>query len=203
MSEIIPLNVLNYNTTHVGKKTMKTNHIRYKGIALATVVILLIPWVAMQFTDEVVWDLGDFIIMGFLLFGTGLMYEFISKQVGSARYRIAVGVGLLGMFLLVWVNGAVGIIGSENNNANMMYMGVPIVGIIGGIMVRFRVQEMARVMFITALAQALVPIIALIIWQPMSWGAAGMLGVFILNAFFVSLFLGSAWLFRYAARDFS
>jgi hypothetical protein len=77
------------------------------------------------------------------------------------------------------------------------------VGIIGGIMVRFRVQEMARVMFITALAQALVPIIALIIWQPMSWGAAGMLGVFILNAFFVSLFLGSAWLFRYAARDFS
>ena len=180
---------------------MKTNHIRYKGIALATVVILLIPWVAMQFTDEVVWDLGDFIIMGFLLFGTGLMYEFISKQVGSARYRIAVGVGLLGMFLLVWVNGAVGIIGSENNNANMMYMGVPIVGVIGAITVRFRVQKMARVMFITALAQALVPIIALIIWQPKSWGAAGMFGVFVLNAFFVALFLGSAWLFRYAARD--
>lgn len=182
-------------------KAMKTEYIRYKSIVLATMVILLTPWVAMQFTDEVVWGLGDFIIMGFLLFGTGLMYEFVSKQVGSARYRIAVGVGLFGMFLLIWINLAAGIIGSENNDANMMYFGVIAVGIIGAIIVRFQTEGMARVMFITALVQAFVPIIALIIWHPMSWGAAGVYGVLFLNAFFVALFLGSAWLFRYAAKD--
>jgi hypothetical protein len=62
---------------------------------------------------------------------------------------------------------------------------------------------MARAMFATALAQMLVPVIALIIWPPqvIPWGAAGVFGVFVLNAFFVMLWVGSALLFRNVARE--
>jgi uncharacterized membrane protein len=52
-------------------------------IALVTAAILAIPLVAMQFTDEVDWGLSDFIIIGALLLGTGLMYELIVKKIGN------------------------------------------------------------------------------------------------------------------------
>jgi hypothetical protein len=45
-------------------------------IVLATAFILLIPLLAMQFTDEVAWDLADFVIIGTLLLGTGLTYGY-------------------------------------------------------------------------------------------------------------------------------
>jgi hypothetical protein len=38
-------------------------------IALATVAVLLIPFFAMQFTNEVSWTQTDFVVMGFLLIG--------------------------------------------------------------------------------------------------------------------------------------
>ena len=185
---------------------MKTGNTTYKAairIALATGFILLLPLLAMQFTNEVVWDLADFIVAGVLLFGTGLTYKLAAIKVGNIVYRSAVGLALTAAFILIWVNGAVGIIGSENNDANLMYGGVLAIGIIGAIIVRFQPYEMARAMFATALAQMLVPVIALIIWPPqvISWGAAGVFGVFVLNAFFVMLWVGSALLFRNATRE--
>ena len=185
---------------------MKTGNTAYKAairLAIATGIILLLPFIAMQFTDEVVWDLADFVAAGVLLFGTGLAYELMARKGGTVAYRAAAGVALATVFLLVWVNGAVGIIGSENNDANLMYFGVIAVGIIGAIMARLQPLGMSRALFVTAFAQALVPVIALIIWQPMCCDAAGVCGVFVLNALFVALFLGSAWLFRKNARDFS
>ncbi|MBU1164202.1 hypothetical protein KKA15_01395 [Patescibacteria group bacterium] len=113
--------------------------------------------------------------------------------------RIAFGVALVAAFLLFWVNGAVGVIGSENNDVNSLYYGVIAVGFIGAVIARFKSRGMARAMFLTALFQLLVPVIALFIWQPTSWGGAGVFGVFILNAFFAILFLSSALLFRRAS----
>ena len=55
---------------------------------------------------------------------------------------------------------------------------------------------MIRRLLATALAQALVPVIALIIWQPTI--TLGVLAVFALNGIFVMLFAGSAFLFRRA-----
>ena len=183
-------------------KVMKTGNTAYKAairLAISTGIILLLPLIAMQYTDEVVWDLADFVVAGVLLFGTGLAYELMARKGGTVAYRAAAGVALATVFLLVWVNGAVGIIGSENNDANLMYFGVLAVGIIGAIIARLQPLGMARALFVTALAQALVPVIALTIWQPTSWGAAGVFGVFVLNAFFVMLLVGSALLFKRAA----
>jgi hypothetical protein len=172
-------------------------------IALATAFILLLPLLAMQFTDEVVWDLADFAVAGVLLFGAGLTYELIARKAGHIAHRSAVGVAVAAALLLVWINLAVGIIGNEGNPANLMYIGVLAVGIIGALIAHLEPRGMARVLFATAGAQMLGPVIALIIWPPQvtSWGAASVVGVFILNAFFATLWLGSALLFRRASAS--
>ncbi len=172
-------------------------------IALATAVILLVPLVAMQFTDEVNWDLSDFIIMGAVLLGIGFTYELVARRSRSTMYRVAFGVGLAALFLLFWMNGAVGIIGNEGQPANLMYGAVFAVGLIGSLMARFKPRGMAHTLFAAALTQMLVPVIALIIWPHVSLGAAGVFGVFIFNGFFVILFVISALLFRRACATVS
>ncbi|MDH3457911.1 MAG: hypothetical protein OER90_13815 [Gemmatimonadota bacterium] len=164
----------------------------------AAALILLLPLVAMQFTDEVNWDVADFALFGALLIGVGVSYELAVRTTGDNAYRAAVGVALAAAFILVWVNGAVGIVGSEDNPANLMYGGVLAVGIIGAIIARFKPHGMARALFATALAQALVAVIALIAGLGSSW--SGPLEIVVLNGFFVALFVGSGLLFQKAAR---
>lgn len=170
---------------------------RIISLVLAVAFMLLLPLLVMQFTDEMAWSRTDFALAGALLVGTALLYGLSMRLTGSIFYRAAVGVALAAALILIWMNLAVGIIGSEGNPANLMYGGVLIVGIIGTIWARFRSREMARAMFATALAQASVPIIALIIWMPPI--TLGVVGVFGLNSFFVILFIGSALLFRRAS----
>lgn len=167
-------------------------------ILIALVFILLVPLIAMQFTEEVVWDFTDFAIAWILLAGTALTYMIATRNTMQTAYRAAVGVALATALILVWMNLAVGLIGSEDNPANLLYAGVLAVGIIGAAIARFQPQGMARALFATAVAQALVPVIALMIWKPAI--TLGVLGVFALNAVFVVLFAGSGLLFRRAAR---
>ena len=188
-------------------------------VALATAFILMLPFLAMQLhlgvsdpggaTEGVAWTPFDFAFAGVLLFGTGLAYELVAKKMSNVAYRAAVGIALASALFLVVVNGAVGIIGSEDNPANLMYAGVLAVGIIGAFIARLKPHGMARALFAMALAQALVAVIALIAVEmdPSVWGEETrmqqpspvfqILGV---NAMFIALFLGSAGLFRTAAR---
>lgn len=74
--------------------------------------ILLIPFTAMLFTEEVNWGLGDFLIMGFLLFGSGVVIELARAKIQDFRYKIA-AIGFIVMcFLLVWAELAVGVFGT-------------------------------------------------------------------------------------------
>ena len=68
------------------------------------------------------------------------------------------------------------------------------VGTIGVLIARFRPHGMARALFAMALAQVLVPVIALIFWKTNF--APGVARVFGLNAFFAMLWIVSALLFR-------
>ena len=81
-------------------------------IVLAVALLLIIPLIAMQFTDEVNWSLFDFIVAGVLLLGTGLMCELVMRKVKKIRFRIAICVLLLIVLLLIWAELAVGIFGS-------------------------------------------------------------------------------------------
>jgi len=78
-------------------------------VTLGTALILLIPLIAMQFTSEMNWDLFDFIVMGALLFGTGLIYEFLIRKLKNQTHRIIAATVLVLLFLLVWADLAVGI----------------------------------------------------------------------------------------------
>jgi hypothetical protein len=172
-------------------------------LVIAVACILLVPFFAMQFTDEVAWDLVDFAVAGTLLLGTGLGFELAMRKTGNTAYRAAVGVALAAALLLVWINLAVGIIGAEENPANLMYFGVFAIGVIGAFIARFQPQGMASAMFATALSQALVPVIALIIWSPQVDSMEALMdvaSVFVLSAFFAMLFAGSALLFRRASH---
>ena len=81
-------------------------------ILIAISVVLLIPFIAMQFTNEVDWSLYDFIIMGVLLYGTGLLCELVMRKVKSVQNRILICAALVFAFLLIWAELAVGIFGS-------------------------------------------------------------------------------------------
>jgi O-antigen/teichoic acid export membrane protein len=115
------------------------------------------------------------------------------------KYRYAIGVALAAASILAWLSLGVGIIGRDGDPANLMYFGVLAVGIIGAIVARFRPHGMARALFVMALAQALVAVIALIFGLGLPWSPPA--EILALNGFFVALFLGAAWLFRDAARE--
>ena len=81
-------------------------------ILLVTASILMVPLVAMQFTNEVAWDGFDFVVAGVLLAGTGLMYEVVTRNVSNSRYRNIAVIALVLALVLVWMELAVGIFGS-------------------------------------------------------------------------------------------
>ena len=164
------------------------------------VLILLLPLIAMLFTDEVAWDETDFAVMGAMLFGACGAYELAARTTRNIAYRSAVGVAVVAAFILIWMNLAVGIIGSEDNPANLMYGGVLAVALLGALLVRFRPHGMARALAATALAQVLVGVIALIAGLG-STGANWPRVIVVLTGFFAALWLISAWLFRKAARQ--
>mgnify|MGYP000052914072 CR=1 FL=1 len=79
------------------------------GLAL----LLLIPALAMQFEAEGVhWTASDFAIMGVLLAALGLGIEASVRRLRNWRSRlIAIGAAL-SVFLLIWVELAVGVFGT-------------------------------------------------------------------------------------------
>lgn len=85
---------------------------RLFGILLTVAFILSIPLVAMQFTREVDWSLSDFVIMGILLTGTGLMVELVIRKIRKPENRFALIAIILILLFLIWAELAVGIFGT-------------------------------------------------------------------------------------------
>lgn len=163
--------------------------------------ILLAPAVAMQLSDEVNWDVGDFVFAGVLVLGAAIAFEVVLRTRENAIYRAAAAVALAAAFMLGWVSAGVGIIGRDGDPANLMYAGVLAVGLGGALLARLRSAGMARAMAATALAQAVVAAIAL--FGRLGYPYSGPLEIVGVTGFFVALWLLSAWLFRKAARGTS
>lgn len=85
---------------------------RFKLILLIVAIILLIPFIAMQFTEEVKWSPFDFIVAGVLLLGTGLMIELVFRKVKKSTTRIAICTVVLLVLFIVWAELAVGVFGT-------------------------------------------------------------------------------------------
>lgn len=76
---------------------------------LMIVGLLLLPWIAMQFTAEVRWTAFDFVVMGALLIGAGLVFELAVWKIRKPQSRLLVALSVVGAVLLMWVEGAVSI----------------------------------------------------------------------------------------------
>lgn len=156
--------------------------------------LLLLPLVAMQFTSEVNWTLSDFVVMGVLLSMVGGAYELTVRVARSNTYVVAAGIAVGTAFLTIWINLAVGIIGDEDNRANIMFVGVLAIAFIGAILAWLEPLRMARAAQVTAAAQAMVGVAALFIApdQPES---------VILSGILAAAWYASGRLFQVAARD--
>jgi dipeptide/tripeptide permease len=89
---------------------MKTKRLIF--ILTTVAILLLIPFIAMQFTNEVAWTISDFVAMGVLLLGTGFLCELVWRKVAKTKHRIILCAVIIGIFLLIWAELAVGIFGT-------------------------------------------------------------------------------------------
>jgi len=85
---------------------------RLKKILICITVILIIPVFGKLFTDDFQWTLPDFIIGAILLYGTGLMIDFILRKIQKISHRIALCGFILFLLISIWAELAVGLIGT-------------------------------------------------------------------------------------------
>lgn len=91
---------------------MNSRNKRLKLILASIPLLLLVPLIAMQFTNEVMWDETDFIVMGMLLLAVGLGVEVVLRKIKSNKKRLLwIGIVLF-LFILIWGELAVGIFGT-------------------------------------------------------------------------------------------
>ena len=157
---------------------------------VAAAALLMLPLIAMRFTGEVNWTASDFVAAGIMLGGAGLGTEFLVRRSSSHAYRIGAVLAILAVFVTVWSNLAVGIIGDEDNPYNLLFFGVILIAVIGMIVARFKAAGMAAAMVMAAIAQAAVGAFGL---------SADMRGG-VLSMGFAGLWLVAAALFWTATR---
>lgn len=160
--------------------------------------LILLPLVAMQFTNEVNWNAADFIAATVMLGSVGLGLELAVRR-GNRAYTIAAALALLASFLSFWFSGAVGIIGNEGEISNLLFVGVIAIALAGSVIALFRPAGMAVAMVVAAVAQAAVPVIASIIGDS-KMSAIWAPEVIILTLVFTAMWLASARLFRDSAQ---
>ena len=163
------------------------------------VALLLAPLVAMRFTSEVNWTASDFIFAGGLFAFIGGAFELAVWASRDRAYRAAAALALLGTFLTIWANLAVGIVGSENNPPNLLFFGALLIGIAMACVGRFRASPMSIATLATAASLGIAFVIAVMqpIDEPFVPHIRESLGTGILAA----LFSASSALFRKAAQE--
>ena len=159
------------------------------------VALLMIPLVA-----HWPWTPSDFIFAGAMFAIVGGLFELAVRASGSWAYRGGAALALATSFLLVWINGAVGIIGDEDNPLNLMFFGVIAAAVIGAIVARFRADGMARAMTVAAAINGLIGI-GVFIADAGATEPPGRFALLVLIEIFAGMWLLSGGLFRKAARS--
>lgn len=165
-------------------------HWRVAGWTMAG-LLLLVPLVAMQFTGKASWTAGDFIYAALLIGLAGIAIELSFRASPDGAYRKGVAAALTASFLIAGANGAVGMIGNEDDPYNLMFFGVIAIALLGSLLSRLRPAGMAWAMLAAGAAQA-------------ALGLGGMQGDMrggILSTLLAGLWLLAAALFRNAARN--
>lgn len=107
------------------------------------------------------WSLFDFLLVFALVAGVALAVTLVMRVSTDMGYRRAAGFALVGAVALFMVTGAVGIIGSAENDANMAYYGLLALGLAGAVLSRLRAQGMMLTLAAMAVGQVAVGAVAL------------------------------------------
>lgn len=75
----------------------------------AIAIILIVPLVAMRFTDEVRWTGQDFLAAGMLLVSAMLIYQVGARLITGRGRRLLWTGAIFIVAMLLWAEGAVGI----------------------------------------------------------------------------------------------
>ena len=165
----------------------------------AAVALLLAPLVAMRFTSEVNWTASDFIFAGILFGLIGGSFELAVWASRNRAYRAGAALALLGTFVTICANLAVGIVGSENNHANMLFFAALLLGIVMACGGRFRAKSMSIAALATAASLGIA--FAVAVMQPTDEPFVPHIREALGTGVFATLFLASSMLFRKASRD--
>lgn len=123
-------------------------------------VLLIIPALAMRVTSEVNWTASDFVFAAVLMGSVGLGVELTVRATRNWAYRGAMFIAMLLAFFTIWANGAVGIIGNEDNPLNLLYFGLLLGGGLAAALVRVRARPMSWIMAAIAVGQFVIAGIA-------------------------------------------
>lgn len=156
--------------------------------------LMLAPAALSRMTDEMAWDKADFILFAIMLASACGAWELTMRKTGSRAYAAGAIVAVGAALLLFLVNGAVGLIGNEDDPVNLLFFGVVTLAAGGSAIVRFEAGGLARAMAVTAAAQAGTAVLAVLIVPDVR-------GFLLGTAMFVPLWLLSSWLFAKAAKD--
>ena len=91
---------------------MATKNYRLIGMVITVVILSFVPFIAMQFTNDVHWSLFDFVIAGILLFTTIFAIEFVIRKTTKSTKQLFLILAILALVVLVWLELAVGIFGT-------------------------------------------------------------------------------------------
>lgn len=178
------------------RRQRPVNGWRVAGWSMAG-LLLLIPWIAMRFTDEVHWTASDFVFAAVMIGSVGGAFELAVRTSDRLAYRAGAALMLITLFLIVWINAAVGIIGDEGNPLNLLYAAVVATAVGGALVARFKAAGMVRAAAAAAGVLALVGIVAVAAGSAEPPGA---LGLAVLNGGLAAMLAGAAALFALAAR---
>lgn len=143
----------------------------------------------------------EFALLGLFMFGLFATFRFLVRRASGNRFfKYGMALTLLAAFLLFWVNGAVGIIGSENNDANMLYLGVVLIVFGGIVLVRFTALKMKRVALAAACAMVMIAVVALATGLGVS-GPIWPWDVVWITAFFSGMWFLASWFFNKAEQS--
>jgi len=122
---------------------------RNEGIvraALVTAGVLLIPLWGNTYIDGWNWHWYTFVLAAAFVFSATLTYQLVVKGVSNKAYRFAVGLAVMAAIALTWGNRVL----ADENPANLTYVGVVVIGVIGAAISRLRARGMARTLFVCA-----------------------------------------------------
>lgn len=145
------------------------------------------------------WNLFDYLIAGLLLLfaiAGGIAALTLARGTWHRAGLVLAGLGAIALF---WANGAVGIIGSEANDANAAFLVLFAIGALGAVLSHFRAGGLMWTLLAMAAAQVAIGAAA---WA-FGWGADGAAwprDIAAATAVFTLIWLAAAGCFLFARR---